>query len=361
MIARHVTARWRTLPVLLALGALGCGVNQTVAHYDDLGTGGSGGSGGSGGGASNEVGVCPGQCVEIVPLSTAVVLSLLWFGPVDQEPPPCPSLAPVAVDEGYADLTATKPVCLACACEPPQGACDLPSSMTASNQPCSMAGGMATTFDPPAAWDGSCSAANAIPANNLCGGVPCAKSLTIAPLTLHEEGCGVSNSPPADITQPAWTTAARSCVGSIQYQGGCGLSEVCAPIASEDVAGFKLCFAREGEQECPGGWSEKHVFYKGIDDTRACSACSCGSPVGSTCSAQVSAYSNAVCSTSMDLFSTIPIDATQPQCFNVPPGMGLLSKSATAPAYSPGVCQASGGEPSGEAVPASPSTFCCLP
>ncbi|MFS8069317.1 MAG: hypothetical protein ACMG6S_23390 [Byssovorax sp.] len=300
-----------------------------------------------------------------MPLSTPVVLSLLWVGPMGQEPPPCPPLAPVAVDEGYADLAATKPVCLACACDPPQGACDLPSSMTASNQPCSMAGGAATTFDPPAAWDGSCSTANAIPANKLCGGVACAKSLTIAPLTLHEQGCGVSNTPPADITQPTWATAGRSCVGSAQYQGGCGLSEVCAPLPSpspsEDGAGFKLCFSREGDQECPGVWSEKHVFYKGYDDTRACGDCSCSSPVGSTCSAQVSAYSNVACTTTMDQFATIPIGATQTQCFDVPPGMGLLSKSANVPTYTPGVCQPLGGEPSGEAVPTSPSTFCCLP
>ena len=63
----------------------------------------------------------------------------------------------------------------------------------------------------------------------------------------------------------------------------------------------------------------------------------------------------------MDQFATIPLGATQPQCFDVPPGMGLLSKSAKAPTYPPGVCQALGGEPSGEAVPTGPSTFCCLP
>ncbi len=96
MLTTHVNMRWQTLAMLLALAALDCGTNQTVAHHDDWGSGGSSDSSGS----SSEVGVCPGQCVEIVPLSEAVVLSLLWFGPVEQEPPPCPSLAPVAVDEG---------------------------------------------------------------------------------------------------------------------------------------------------------------------------------------------------------------------------------------------------------------------
>jgi hypothetical protein len=356
-IAKHGMVCLRGVPVVLALAALGCGTNQAVLHYDE--TGGSGGSGGSGGGTSSETGVsCPGQCVEIVPLSTPVVLSLLWIGPVGQEPPPCPALAPVAVEEGYADLTATKPVCSVCACDPPQGGCDLPSAMTASNLSCGVSGGALTTFDPPAAWDGGCSTVNAIPASKLCGGGPCAKSLTIASLTLHEQGCGVSNSPAADITQPTWTTAARSCVGSAQYQGGCGLSEMCAPIPHED--GFKLCFSREGDQECPVGWTDKHTFYKGIADTRACSACSCGAPVGSTCSAQVSAYGNTGCMPS-GFFASVTMTNIKDGCVDIAPGMGLLSKGATPPAYTPGVCQALGGEPSGEAVPTIPSTFCCLP
>ena len=45
----------------------------------------------------------------------------------------------------------------------------------------------------------------------------------------------------------------------------------------------------------------------------------------------------------------------------VPSGQALRSKLATAPVYVPGVCQASGGEPVGDAVPVEPSTFCCLP
>ena len=348
------------LAVMIAAGAIGCGTSDIVVH-DPYASTGSGGSGGAGGASSATGPACPGQCVPIVPLSTPVVLSLLWLGPVGTEPPPCPSLAPVAVDEGHADLTATAPVCSACACDPPQGSCVLPQTMTASNVSCGMPGGVPTMFDPPAVWDGSCDTTNAIPANKLCGGVPCAKSLTIAPLTLVEQGCGVSNPPPADISPPTWATAARSCVGSSQYQGGCGLSEVCAPIADEgEVEGFKLCFAREGEQECPAPWVEMHTVYKSFEDNRMCGACSCGAPVGSTCTAQVSAYSNVACSTGMGPFATNPIDATQAECFDIPPGMGLLSKSATLPVYAAGVCAPIGGEASGEAVPGEPTTFCCL-
>jgi hypothetical protein len=358
-MAGHVSVRWRASWLVFTLGALGCGTNQAVGYYYDSGKGGSGGSGGSSG-TSSDAGSCPGRCVDVVPLSTPVVLSLLWIGPVEQEPPTCPVLAPVAVDEGFADLTATQPVCQVCACEPPKGSCDLPLAMTASNQPCGKAPDMLTVFNPPAEWDGSCSTANAIPANLSCSGVPCVKSLTIAPLTLHQWGCGVSNPPPADIAPPTWGKAARACVGSAQYRGGCDLSQVCAPVPSEESAGFKLCFAREGEQECPGAWSEKHVFYKGIDDSRACSECSCGAPVGSKCSAQVSAYDSPGCIPS-GTYATVPMTNTQSGCVDTTPGMGLLSKSATPPVYAPGVCQPLGGEPSGEAFPANPTTFCCVP
>jgi hypothetical protein len=56
------------------------------------------------------------------------------------------------------------------------------------------------------------------------------------------------------------------------------------------------------------------------------------------------------------------IDATNSTCLDVSPsGQALLSKLATAPVYAPGACQVSGGEPTGEAMPEEPSTFCCLP
>ena len=82
--------------------------------------------------------------------------------------------------------------------------------------------------------------------------------------------------------------------------------------------------------------------------------------MGSTCSAQVSAYGNVDC-TQSGFFASLTMTDTTAVCVDISPGMGLLSKSANAPTYTPGVCQALGGEPSGEAVPTGPSTFCCLP
>jgi hypothetical protein len=48
-------------------------------------------------------------------------------------------------------------------------------------------------------------------------------------------------------------------------------------------------------------------------------------------------------------------------CADVPAGSALGSKSAGPTTYTPGACEASGGEPLGAAVPSQPVTFCCLP
>ena len=54
--------------------------------------------------------------------------------------------------------------------------------------------------------------------------------------------------------------------------------------------------------------------------------------------------------------------ADEPHPFDIlPSGQALGSKLATAPVYAPGACQVSGGEPGGQALPADPTTFCCLP
>ena len=75
----------------------------------------------------------------------------------------------------------------------------------------------------------------------------------------------------------------------------------------------------------------------------------------------MSIFKDGACS-SASLVGSLSIDATDSACFPIlPTGQALGSKLASAPVYAPGVCQASGGEPTGEAIPAEPATFCCLP
>jgi hypothetical protein len=74
----------------------------------------------------------------------------------------------------------------------------------------------------------------------------------------------------------------------------------------------------------------------------------------------VSVYKDGACSSS-SLVGSYALDAAGSKCFDIPSGQALGSKLAAEPTYAPGACQASGGEPTGQALPEGPSTYCCLP
>jgi hypothetical protein len=133
----------------------------------------------------------------------------------------------------------------------------------------------------------------------------------------------------------------------------------CAPAPDP---GFTQCLVRDGDRECPAAdYTDKHVFYGGLADTRDCSPCACSAPTGSTCSSVISAFKDGSCSPGA-LVVAASADAINPTCLDVTPsGQALSSKLATAPVYAPGICQVSGGEPTGQAIPADPTTCCCLP
>ncbi len=349
---RKEAARGLAVALFLASTAPGCGTNDAVIHGNTAGAGSSsGGAGGSAGGGGADG--CPGQCVPLGPAAWSEP-TLLWMGNPG-EAPECPPSAPVGDIPMFAKLTAPN-VCGACACDAPSGSCALPTTLTAASSQCpgDAPGVSHTSFDAPAGWSGDCTAESPILANQKCNGVNCVQSLTIAPLALTEAPCGVSVEPVASKLPYTWGTVARTCRGAAF--GTCATpSEVCTPPAPP---GFAQCLVQYGERECPAAYPDRHVFYYGVADTRACTPCACGEPVGSTCTAQLSVFKDSACS---GLSGTYGIDASGPKCFDMLSGVALGSKLATAPAYAPGACQASGGEAIGDAVPDEPSTFCCLP
>ena len=342
---------WASLVFCLGAAVFGCGTSAVLSQ--DASTG-AGGAGASSTGAGGEGGGCSGQCAPLGPGEWLGPL-LLWIGTAG-EAPDCPASAPVKGAPVFADLNAPL-ACGVCKCDAPSGTCTLPTTLTAASAPCPGDGpGVAhTSFDAPAGWSGACTAANSIPANQKCNGVNCVQSLTVAPLALTETACGVSVDPVAAKLPFTWGTEARSCHG-VAY-GPCATpDEVCAPAAEP---GFAQCLVRDGDNACPDRYTDRHVLYGGFSDTRECTPCACSAPVGSTCKAFVSVWEDGACSSPG---GSNPIDATKSACFDIlPSGQALGSKLATVPVYSPGVCQASGGEPMGAAVPEEPSTYCCLP
>ena len=310
--------------------------------------------------------VCDGQCVTAAtaPFDGPV---LFWTGP---SPDPaseilvCPETAPLT-GRWYADLQAPPIACGACSCDPPAGSCTLPATLTANSAVCPGTDSMAAhfSFDAPAGWTGACSAANAIDAGKTCDGLPCVESLFIAPLQVTHGGCMPVAEPSAKPPEPTWGTTSIVCQGIPSTgPGACGAAQLtCTPAAPP---GFSTCVYQPGVVGCPLDsvpYTERHVIYKDKVDTRSCTPCSCGDPEGDACTASISVFKDDACSEPIPL--NVPLDSTFSQCINVPPGTALGSKSATLPAYLPGACQPSGGEPAGAvyAEPATALTLCCIP
>ncbi|WP_437659246.1 hypothetical protein [Sorangium sp. So ce1182] len=329
------------------------------------GEGGSGGEGGTGGaGSGGDETACAGDCIPPAPLGWFGP-ALLWYGPPDQEPD-CPAAAPNLGYEGFADLAPAPFACAACLCDPPDAAaasCQLPAGWSAhASAWCDETpGAVETAFAAPEAWDGGCTAVNAIPAGQDCGGQPCVQSLSIdAPAVTVTAACTprVDEPPPPARLDP-WQTRARACLPGA-YTECPGDRSTCMPSPEQPgvtpPGGFLTCIFHEGDVTCTDPYLDRHVFYGGADDTRSCSECACGEPEGASCTIMASVYSDGACAKT--LVSAV-VSSTTPFCGVTPPGVGLGSKSAAVVAVDPGACAPSGGEPVGELLPAAPSTFCC--
>jgi hypothetical protein len=340
------------IPVAL-IAPLGC---STAPMTTGTGAGGTatGGSSGSGAGGTTTVDTC-GECAPGSPADWSNPF-LVWIG-AEKDAPECPTGAPALAYEGHADPNAPLD-CGTCSCTSPTGTCSLPVMMTANAATCALNSGSMpkTPFDPSSAWTGACNTNDSIPSGALCSGVDCVQSLTIAPLTVKDTG-GCSPSQPPMQSPPVWQTFARACQAVPRFgcEGGAGICLALPP------RGFRVCIYQKGDNDCPvpvDAYTDKHVFYDSLQDTRACSRCTCGVASGSTCSSTVSIYTDGACSTPA---YSATVDAMGPVCHDLPPGTPLGSKSATTPTYTPGSCQPDGGQPMGAATPTGAATLCCIP
>jgi hypothetical protein len=279
--------------------------------------------------------------------------SWVWIG-AEGLAPECP-LGPDTISyEGHADLVAPS-LCDACTCEPPTGSCALPSTLTASTGVCG-APGAKTSFNAPMPWDGSCDSTTQTPDG-------AAHSLTIDPIAMTENGCAVGPPVAAKAISLRWATFARAC--DVDLPDGPSARSSCFP-RDPPPPGFALCVFQKGENVCPTDagniFTEQHVFYRGAQDDRQCSACACGAPAGSACTATISIYKGADLTCSDPALVAIPVSSMSQTCLDIQlPGQALGSKSAGPTTYLPGTCQAIGGDGSGVATPTNPTTLCCRP
>lgn len=298
---------------------------------------------------------CSGSCVPVPPFGGWEGPGLLWLGP-EGTAPACPAQAPVVAYQGHDGLTVPSASCGTCSCSAPSGSCAPPLSLTASSKPCSDSSGMPTSFDGPAAWDGTCTAHDCITPDPFCAHPMSVQSLTAAPLVMTEQGCTPSIVVAQDSSAPTWTTAALACRGMATTGFGCSdPGQTCVPAAVPPD--FAMCIYHEADVSCPDSYPLKHLVYAGFDDQRACSPCACSAPVGSACTAALSVFKDGACSVPL---LSVPVSSSASACFDlVPAGLPLGSKTLTALAYQAGNCVPTGGEPSGTVEASGPSTFCC--
>jgi hypothetical protein len=292
---------------------------------------------------------CTGQCLPWLPDPWSSP-QLVWIGP-QPEAPLCPATASLTAYAGSIDLDAGALPCGQCGCEPPDGGCVLPTTLTANAATCATLGPstVQTPFDAPPGWDGGCFAGDRIDA----GAFGDAGSLTIPPPTVADPPCAAIQPPTPDAGLTM--SYAVACIG--QVAGACAGGFLCAP---SPVTGFQACIAQAGDVACTGStYTEKHLAFTAPVDMRSCSPCTCGAPAGSTCTVTISAYPDSACATGVT--SAVSVDSSGPLCGDVRPGATIGSESASSLTYVPGSCTPAGGVPSGTVTVASPMTFCCIP
>lgn len=95
-------------------------------------------------------------------------------------------------------------------------------------------------------------------------------------------------------------------------------------------------------------------YYTSVSDTRACSACGCGTPSGVACTLKGHVGVGLTCTAAPAVVADI-----KPGCIDLN-GVARYGFQVVAVATQGG-CTPSGGKPTGTATPAAPVTVCCMP
>ena len=257
-----------------------------------------------------------------------------WTGPatlaVDR---PCDRSWPAAGPAGGIGFSVGASSC-ACACSAPVG------------QACSTGGVILYS-------SAGCVAAQAVYAGLLPAGI-CTNIPDVGVMSVLGGYLGVAGgscAPVPTIDLPAPTFAHQGAVCQPAHAGAACRGGSCTP-SPPPVSG--ACVFAMGQLDCPARYPHQTLLYGGTEDTRGCTACSCGAPAGSFCQGATYLYADSACAAQ---YGPISNDGSCVSFTGIAPMGSLLVVATSAPLG--GACAASGSSPTGAAVPTAPVTVCC--
>jgi hypothetical protein len=264
-----------------------------------------------------------------------------WSGPAvlyvgSDKAPACIGAYPSEALRGGVDVSASAAECSACSCSQAAPGCSTFLGFGAGAQAnCSDAACKAQI-------DSSCVELSSSCLNGLATGY------VQTELPPGAASC-MPSAQSAVVADPAFGQHVLACAASELRRGGCGPGNLCAPAAPFTGP---YCIVQPGDLACPAGpYSDKRVYFTAIDDSRDCSACTCGSD----CSYTWKIFDDADTSCQTPLATK----TSAGECVMVTPSSSKLRFGVEITGA--GTCTPSGGQPTGSAAASGPVTACCMP
>lgn len=323
--------------------------------------GGNGGSGGTSGGESclngidddgDELVDCDDPNCD-AGFACAAPAPADWSGPgwVAMDPnTSCPGSFPTAADLHTANGLNPADATCGCSCDAPTGVRCIMSTRCWVSPQCGGAGDV---------WGHGC--------RDTCGWFALDAQYQNQDLNCSAPPAGATfgscaANPQVDAAPVAWPAAARACLGTGDGAGVCDVDSLCVPRPAFDA--FGPCIVRDGAHMCqPPYTTDATSYFDGTyEDTRSCSACTCGDPQGGTCQCQsppcgVHLHYGTSCGGTGDAW--LPEGGS---CDTINTSFSNLAIIHVGSVLTnPGSCAPNQPTPTGAVTPTGTRTVCCMP
>lgn len=283
---------------------------------------------------------CPGRCVEMAPEG--------WNGPVAtmdsdplEDPPACPTGFENVATEGFEDLVAADAIC-GCECGTPSGVlCEQTAVLVDYGASANCNGPIVDTYNL---------------TNAVCSTTGIASSSWVALQQVELLNTGSCEAVPSELLpEIGWENRVTACEGEVMAGFACDATPNlgCLEVAPAAPLGQRMCIWQEGDVECPEDsvYADDRILHTSVEDTRACSECTCDDPVGICNNSQATMYAATSC--------TFPVSG-----FSMGTGFcAQIGSTATRARYIAGAptsfCPPVDVEPMGDVDEAMPITLCC--